>query len=79
MKMNDNQILAYMHCALCLEELKANGIPAAPRDYAQLEFGWTKPGLQVWCKRHNVNVMHIDFQGQKHPADTTRPKKGTTH
>ena len=35
----------------------------SPREYAQLEFGFTKPGVQVWCKRHEVNVMHIDFEG----------------
>ena len=42
----------------------------SPREYASLEVGFTKEGLQIWCKRHEVNVMHIDFQGQRHPAAT---------
>ena len=65
----DNQIGAYMHCQLCLEELPAG---VSPRDYASLEVGFTVLGLQVWCKRHEANVLHIDFQGQKHPGNYSR-------
>ena len=60
------QISAYMHCRRCLKELPDG---ESPQSYAQLEVGFTTIGLQVWCKRHNVNVVHIDFQGQKHPAN----------
>ena len=68
-------ISTFVHCGLCLRELQAPGAPeSSPRDYAQLEVGFTKQGLQVWCKRHECNVMHIDFEGQRHPANTTRPK-----
>lgn len=59
------EIEAYIHCGKCLDE-KPEGI--SPRDFAQLEFGYTKMGLQVWCKRHEVNVVNIDFQGQTHPV-----------
>lgn len=69
---NELNILMYMHCGLCLKELKEQQIEQSPRDYAQLEVGWTKIGLQVWCKRHECNVLHVDFEGQQHPADTTR-------
>ncbi len=70
--MNKLNIVAYIHCGKCLdeylnnEELKSK---ISPKDYAKTQCGWTKEGLQVWCNRHNCNVMHIDFQGQKHPAD----------
>ena len=59
-------IHAYMHCAKCLAE-KPKG--KSPREWARLEVGWTQQGLQVWCKRNECNVMHIDFQGQRHPAN----------
>lgn len=67
--MNTLQITAYMHCALCSAELLA-GVSA--QQFRQLDVGWTEKGFQVWCTRHHVNVMHVDFQGAKHPADTTR-------
>lgn len=66
--MSTHKITQYMHCAKCIKELPKD---VSPRDYAQLEVGWTVLGLQVWCRRHNCNVMHVDFQGQKHPADVS--------
>lgn len=61
-----NQIVAFMHCRRCLEELPFG---KSPRDFASLEVGWTERGFQVWCKRHEINVVHVDFEGDKHPAD----------
>ena len=68
---NKNSIRMFLHCGLCLGELPDN---TSPREFAQLEVGFTEPRLQVWCKRHECNVIHIDFEGQKHPADTTIPR-----
>lgn len=65
----DLQIAAYMHCGLCLEQ-KPNDI--SPQDWARLSAGWTDRGLQVWCDRHNCNVLNIDFEGHKLPAITSR-------
>ena len=31
------------------------------KSYSRFEVGWTNQGFQVWCTRHNHNVMHIDF------------------
>lgn len=73
---NSKEIQAFIHCKLCLEqwleEQRITGESFSPRSLARLEVGWTRAGLQVWCVRHNVNVIHIDFQGQKHPANLTR-------
>jgi hypothetical protein len=60
------EIKLFFHCRLCLSE-KPDGVSA--QSYSQIEAGWTELGLQVWCKRHNVNVVHIDFEGQQHPAN----------
>ena len=81
---NKKEIVAFIHCGLCVVEYKdrtakgeLEGI--SPGDFQRLEIGWTEPGFQVWCRRHDVNVLHIDFQGHRHPANQTRfveePKK----
>lgn len=74
---NTEKISQYMHCGLCLEEFKAGkGKGESPQTYARLSVGWTELGFQVWCYRHGANVLHVDFQGQKHPANTNRKKIG---
>jgi hypothetical protein len=57
-----NEIQLFFHCGKCLEELPPN---TNPQEWGALEVGWTSAGVQVWCKRHDINVMHLDFEGQK--------------
>ena len=71
---NTNEIQSYLHCTLCINESKVSGIRLSPSDYQNIEVGWTPKGLQVWCKRHDCNMLHIDFEGQVHPANTTRAR-----
>lgn len=66
---NTLAIHTYLHCGMCLRE-KPPGI--SPRTYARFEVGWTDRGLQMWCVRHEANIVHIDFEGQVHPANTSR-------
>lgn len=57
-------------CAKCSEEVLqglSNGL--SMQDYAALDIGFTDVGIQVWCRRHNINVCHVDFQGNRLPAD----------
>lgn len=61
----DDQILSFGQCRHCAKELP---VGQSPREFARFEFGWTKKGLQIRCVRHNCNVIHIDFEGHKHPA-----------
>jgi len=65
---NRNCISTYLHCGECLKEIP-DGV--APRDYQRIQTGFTEHGIQVWCTRHNLNVIHIDFEGREHPANTT--------
>ena len=59
-------IQAYFHCAKCLEEWKTEkGENVTPQQYSRVQAGWTPKGLQVWCFRHNLNIINIDFKGQK--------------
>ena len=39
------------------------------QDYSRLDIGFTSIGVQVWCRRHDANVVHIDFEGHKPTAD----------
>jgi hypothetical protein len=59
---NTREIKAFMHCAQCLKESQPQNIEA----------GWTALGFQVWCRTHDANIAHVDFEGQKHPANTSR-------
>ena len=77
---NNNNIETFLHCELCYWELKNakteedfSSIGAVAGEsqmsYSRFEVGWTKQGFQVWCTRHNTNVIHIDFD------DITNVKK----
>lgn len=57
-----NDIELFFHCKKCIDELP-DGL--APRDFVRIEAGWTKKGLQVWCVRHEENVISLDFMGQR--------------
>ena len=70
------EIGRYFHCSLCIDEKPAD---QSPQDWARLSIGFTPIGLQVWCNRHDCNVCHIDFEGQKHPANTNRQTEETKH
>ena len=79
-KSNDNNIETFLHCESCYWELK-NGkteedfsligavAGESQMSYSRFEVGWTNQGFQVWCTRHNTNVIHIDFD------DITNVKK----
>ncbi len=57
-------------CAKCEAEVVAGQAGAASlRDHGRLEAGFTERGLQIWCRRHDVNVCHLDFGGRRLEAD----------
>ena len=35
------------------------------QDYSKIDAGFTERGLQLWCQRHQVNICHIDFEGNR--------------
>jgi hypothetical protein len=59
--MNNGQIKQFLHCRRCLEE----------RTIPNVEAGFTDRGLQIRCRTHDANMMHVDFEGVTHPADLT--------
>ncbi len=68
----DDCIKHFLHCAECIKEMPKG---VSPKEWSQTQTGWTVRGIQVWCNRHNSNVLHMDFEGAKHPAVTHRKPK----
>ena len=62
---NENEIGAFLHCATCID----NGHKGI------YDVGYTEIGLQIWCTVCDTNVMHIDFEGQTHPANTSKERR----
>ncbi len=64
------QISHQIVCSKCEEEFLAGTTDSRTlQDYTKLDVGFTESGLQVWCQRHDTNVVHIDFEGRKLKAD----------
>jgi hypothetical protein len=53
-----NEIVAFMHCKQCMDELPSG---VSPREFAQIEVGYTGWGFQIWCKRHEMEIESIDL------------------
>lgn len=60
-----SDILTFFHCKKCLEELPDGESPAIDQ---YIDAGWTEKGFQVWCLRHDMNIISIDFEGHTHPV-----------
>lgn len=75
---NTNEIFSFTHCLKCLAEIPEG---ESPQSYSRLEVGFTLTGFQVWCLRHDCNVLHIDFEGRQHPfnADQGKAKPRRAH
>jgi len=52
-----NEINSFVHCKRCRQEQLPQYIEA----------GFTPIGFQVWCKWHDINIMHMDLDGEEPP------------
>ena len=65
-----NNIKEPIVCETCFKEYTTIQNPdIALRDYIRVDVGFTQIGIQIWWQRHNRNVCHIDFEGNRHAAD----------
>lgn len=60
-----NRIERFMHCRKCLVELPEG---QSPQDYARLAVGFTNNGVQVWCNRHDEEVVHLTLLDSVEPT-----------
>jgi hypothetical protein len=61
-KSQEPEIITFFHCKECLSELPKE---ESPKSFQRIQVGFTQKGIQVWCVRHNINIVHLDFDGQK--------------
>ena len=65
-----NNIRDYILCTECQKEYESGMTDSSSlQDYSKLDVGFTDIGIQVWCKRHQTNVCHIDFEDNDLEAD----------
>ena len=65
-----NNIKEPVVCETCFKEYQNLQNPDITlRDYVKVDVGFTQIGIQVWCQRHEKNICHIDFRGNRPPAD----------
>ena len=64
---NIEQPIVCSQCADDVSQGRAGAVSMA--DYAKVDVGFSEIGLQVWCRRHETNVVHIDFEGRPMRAD----------
>ena len=57
-------------CTRCADEVESGEADLTSlSEYGQLDVGLSSMGLQVWCRRHGTNVVHVDFEGRQPPMD----------
>lgn len=54
----ENEITALFHCTTCLPD-KPESLTL--EQWTSVEVGFTKIGVQIWCKRCNKEVAHLAF------------------
>lgn len=65
---NTFEVKHVIECKRCTESCP---IGTLLQDYLRVSVGFTPYGLQVWCVRHQANVVHIDFRGQRLAVNAT--------
>tara|TARA_B100001093_G_scaffold502409_1_gene555346 strand:+ start:2371 stop:2613 length:243 start_codon:yes stop_codon:yes gene_type:complete len=65
-----NQIKETIVCVKCSDEFMSGSTDAKSlQDYSSIDAGFTNIGIQLWCQRHQVNICHINFEGNKLDID----------
>ena len=65
-----NQIKEPIVCVKCADEFsKGSTDYKSLQSYSNLDVGYTDRGLQIWCRRHEVNVCHFKFSNKPPEAD----------
>tara|TARA_A100001011_G_C13819160_1_gene638139 strand:+ start:186 stop:431 length:246 start_codon:yes stop_codon:yes gene_type:complete len=61
---------SHIVCNKCIEELSTiSSTDINLKNFVKFEVGFTSFGIQIWCIRHDINVCHINFDGNQFSAD----------
>ena len=63
-KDNSNNIKRKIYCSLCVNDWLDKREELGDLDlieYQHLTLGATESGVQVWCNKHDVNIIEIDI------------------
>ena len=63
-----SQIIHYYHCKQCLENIPGG---ESPESYSRYSVGSTAEGVQVWCNRCEIEVVHYKDIGLRVIADSS--------
>ena len=64
------QIKEPIVCVECSDEFMTGQTDTKSlQDYSKIDVGFSDRGLQIWCQRHQLNICHINFNGEKPEAD----------
>ena len=65
-----NQISHQVVCSKCEAEFrKSRTNSGILQEYTKLDIGFTDIGMQVWCRRYDANVVHVNFEGNQLKSD----------
>lgn len=53
------EITMYFNCKKCWDELPQG---MSMQEYSRTQSGLTDTGLQVWCTRHDCEVVHLHYR-----------------
>ena len=58
---NKPDIVSYIHCRECMFDWSKTDKSVSPAEFQKNEVGFTPTGIQVWCRRHDKNVISVDL------------------
>ncbi len=61
--LSSDKIFSMFNCKLCVEEYSDGkfGRNKSMEQLSRINVGRTKTGIQVWCSRHEMNIIEIDL------------------
>ncbi len=66
----NNNINEYLVCSECQKEFDSGMTDfGSMMEYSRIDAGFTDLGFQVWCRRHDQNICHINFEGNELSTD----------
>ena len=69
---NTFEIKNDLYCNTCAESCP---VGMTLQEWGDLRVGLTSYGVQIWCNRHKVNVMHFDFRGARVTVNATKENR----